>query len=72
MKIRADKIEFTEKDGVAWGDIKGLKVVNNTLEIELNSGKVLSYSPVHPATIDSAFRAYESYLREHPRKHKSL
>ncbi len=68
MKITGEKIEISRSESVSWKDVKQLRLLNNKLALVLVSGRVIEVENLRPTTIDTAFRLYESYLKEHPEK----
>ncbi len=70
MKITSDKFEISSNESIAWQDVKTLRLSNDKLALVLENGKVIEVSNLRPSTIDTAFRAYEKYIKEHPEKRK--
>jgi predicted ATPase len=70
MKINKDNIQISDKETVSWEEVKTLKSHDSELYLVLTSGKVLKVPAERPTTIDAAFRAYESYVKDHPHHKK--
>ncbi len=70
MKITSDRFEISSSESVSWKDVKTLRLNNGKLALALSDGRVIELSDVRPSTIDTAFRTYEKYLKDHPEKRK--
>ncbi len=70
MKITNKKLEISSNEEVAWDDVESLRLLNNKLALVLSDKRVIELTNLRPSTIDSAFRAYEGYLKEHPEKRR--
>lgn len=70
MKITNERFEISGTESISWRDVKTVRLINEKLALVLNSGRVIELSNVHPSTIDTVFRAYEKYLKEHPEKER--
>lgn len=68
MKITSDRFEISPSESVSWQDVKTLRLLNEKLALVLNDGRVIELSNLRPSTIDTAFRTYEKYLKDHPEK----
>lgn len=72
MKITSDRLEISASESISWDEVKTLRLLNNKLALVLNNGRVIELSNLHASTIDTAFRAYERYLKDHPDKRKKF
>lgn len=70
MKITSEKFEISSSESISWEDVKTLRLLNDKLALVLTNGKVIELSHLRPSTIDTAFRLYEKYLKDHPEKRK--
>ena len=70
MKITGEKFEISPSESVPWEDVKTLRLLNDKLALVLNNDRVIELSNLRPTTIDSAFRAYDRYLKDHPEKRR--
>ncbi|MCC5832153.1 MAG: hypothetical protein JJU12_03825 [Chlamydiales bacterium] len=70
MKITNDRIEISGSESIPWEDVKTLRLLNEKLALVLTDGRVIELSNVRASTIDTAFRAYERYLKDHSEKRK--
>jgi hypothetical protein len=68
MKVNKNNIQISEKETISWEEVETLKTHDSELYLILSSGKVLKVPAERPTTIDAAFRAYESYIKNHPHK----
>ncbi len=66
MRITSDKFEISASESISWGAVKTLRLHNEKLAFVLENGDVVEVPNLRPSTIDSAFRAYERFLKEHP------
>jgi hypothetical protein len=70
MKISDDRFEISNSESIPWEDVKTLRLLNEKLAFELTDGRTVELSNLRPSTIDTAFRTYERYLKDHPEKRK--
>ncbi|NGX62214.1 MAG: hypothetical protein K940chlam9_01708 [Chlamydiae bacterium] len=68
MKITSERFEISTTRSIAWEDVETLRVLNDKLALVLSNGEVVELSHLRPTLIDSAFRSYERYLKDHPEK----
>ena len=71
MKITSEKMEITASESIRWEDVQTMRLLNDKLALVLNDNQVIEIDHLRPSTVDAAFRAYESYLKEHPEKRPS-
>ena len=70
MKITHDKLELSSSESIPWEDIKTLRLLNNKLALVLTNDQVIELTNLLPSKIDSAFRAYDKFLKEHPDRNR--
>ncbi len=70
MRITDDSFEISSSESIPWEDVKTLRLLNEKLALVLNNGRVIELSNLRASTIDTAFRTYERYLKDHPDKRK--
>ena len=68
MKITSDWLQITDSESIKWEDVKRMRMLNEKLALVLRSNKTIELSGLRPNQIDSAFKAFETYLRHHPEK----
>ncbi|MFZ0564973.1 MAG: hypothetical protein WAM28_02110 [Chlamydiales bacterium] len=68
MKFTEEGIEISSSKYVLWQDVKTLRILNNKLVFVFTNNQVMELSNLHPRVIDSMFRAYEKFLKNHPSK----
>lgn len=67
MRITNERLEISESESVSWKDVEALKLLNDKLALVLSDKRVIEIDHLRPSTIDSAFRAYQLYQKEHPK-----
>ena len=72
MKITNEKIEINSNDSIPWNKVDNIRTNNDKLCLILSNGQVIEIDQVRPTTADAAFRAFESYLKDHPEKRKRI
>lgn len=70
MKIKKDKIQLSESQEIPWENVETLRALNDKLVFVLDDHQVIELQHLNPHLVDSAFRAYESYIRQNPEKKK--
>lgn len=70
MKITHESLEISESEVIAWADVEALKLLNDKLALVLSNKRVIEIDHMRPATIDSAFRAFQLWRKDHPDKPK--
>ena len=65
MRVTNDKMEISSSESIAWRDVKRLRLLNEKFALVLKSGEVVEFKGLRPSLIDSAFKAYEAYIRAH-------
>lgn len=70
MRITNEKIEISPSESIYWNDVKTLRLLNEKLAFVLEDGRILEFSNLRASTIDTAFRTYDKYLKDHPEKKK--
>lgn len=68
MRITNESFEISESVIISWGDVKALKLLNDKLALVLSNRRVIELDHLRPSTIDSAFRAFQHYRKDHPEK----
>lgn len=66
MKITSDSLEIGNNEFIGWAEVKNLRFTNGKLAVVLKNGRVIELPNLRPTTIDTAFRQYERYLKDHP------
>lgn len=70
MKITSECLQINDTESINWKDVKRIRMLNEKLALVLRNNKTIELSGLRPTQIDSAFRAFEKYLNDHPEKRK--
>ncbi len=72
MRITNESLEISESEIISWSDVVALKLLNNKLALVLSNKRVIELGHLRPSTIDSAFRAFQHYRKDHPGQTKHV
>lgn len=68
MEVTEKKIIINSENQIQWSEVEEIRVMDSTLILELVNGSSLKIENVSPFSMDHIFRAFESYLKNYPRK----